>query len=394
MRNKIINVVKKYRTIYFIYYYLCSIFLKIAGFFIKTDKKCILFVCQGGKKYGDNIAPIYEMIKNDKRFHNWSHIWAFQNPDNFKFLESDNTSIIKIDSLKYFISALKAECWITDVSVQRGLNFKKKKTIYFNTWHGVPLKKIGADVKGDTVYKPKKLEKFDYVFAEGTYDAEVSKSAFQVTSEKVIVTGYPRNDKMFNDTEKVKQKVYEKYAVNKDKRIVLYVPTYRDYNRNIIGEYQFELALSPKNITDKLGKDYVLFMRTHGNIDGNIDDHSNSYINVSDYPNVEDLMVASYLIITDYSGIMFDYALLGKPVICYWYDIERYKKERGFYVDMETFIPFLRCYTEEDLIDIIRDIDYDLECNKSIEFSKKCGLIRKGATKNAVDAIARGLGIS
>ena len=111
-------------------------------------------------------------------------------------------------------------------------------------------------------------------------------------------------------------------------------------------------------------------------------------MDVTDYPDIEDLLVACDVLISDFSGAIFDYSLLGKPIVCFLYDINTYKKKRGFYVDIETFLPFIKCYSERQLYKEIKNMSYEKECKVSRDFVKKCGLIRDGATGHAVDKIA------
>lgn len=386
MKSLLINSLKKYHWLYVLYFYMFSGILKFLGLFLRSTDKAFLIVCYGGQQFGDNIKPIYEALVKDPRFKDWRFIWAFRNPDKFLNPLIDRTYKCKIDTPSFYYHALKSKCWLTNVSLQRGLNFKNKGTFYVNTWHGVPLKHIGLDIKEGTSFKViGGAEKFDLICTMGSYDAEIAKTAFGVDYEKIKVTGYPRNDIMFKeDIESVKKRVRSCFDVDFSKKVVLYAPTFRDYNKNKYGAFYFELSLSFEKFMKVLGDNYTLIVRAHGAITSK---QLNGYIDASDYPDVEDLLRITDILITDYSGIMFDYSLLGKPTICFPYDLQKYQNMRGLYINYNEFIPFPKCKTEEELYLTIRDLNYSEGCNLARKFVNQCGLIDKDSAQNVVDAL-------
>ena len=390
MKDFFINTLKKYRCLYTIYYYIASSTLRFLGYFVKSSKNEFLIVCYGGKKYGDNVGPVYETLLLDSRFDNWKFVWAFRNPEKVTLPDMSRSSKCKIDSLTFFYHALRAKCWLTNISVQRGLNFMNKGTFYVNTWHGVPLKHIGLDIKDGTAFKTYKgSEDFDLICSMGEYDAKVARTAFGVDVKNIKVTGYPRNDIMFTeDYADVVERLSQKLNIDLSKKTILYAPTYRDYNINKAGAFYFESKLSINDFRKALGNDYQLIVRAHGLI---CSSKLDGYIDASTYPNVEDLLRITDILITDYSGIMFDYSLLGKPTVCYAYDLEKYKTNRGFYVDYEKFIPFPICFTEKELYSTIKSLKYNESCDLARKFVNQCGLIDKGASLNVVNAIYEGL---
>lgn len=390
MKRILINTLKKYHWIYTSYYYFFSYIIKLFGFFIRSNKNVFFIVCTGGKVYGDNIRPVYEALLEDIRFKDWNFVWAFRDPENFKLPDSTRTTKCKIDTPQFLYNALKAKCWLTNVSVQRGLNFKNKGTYYINTWHGVPLKHIGLDIKEGTSFKVLGgVEKFDLICTMGTYDAQIAESAFGLDLCDIKVTGYPRNDIMFTeDMRIVRDRVKTYLDIDFSKKIVLYAPTFRDYNKDNFGSFYFELTLSADKFRKVLGDDYILIVRAHGAIESS---GVEGYIDATSYPDVEDLLRISDYLITDYSGIMFDYSLLEKPVICFAYDLSKYSENRGLYVNYKDFIPFPICVDEDELYRTIKELDYKQGCEIAREFVKKCGLIGSNASKNVVNAIYDGL---
>ena len=127
MKNKIINLVKNNNSIYKIYSYTFNFFLLLMKIFIKVKDNIILINSFGGKKYDDSPRVIFEYMKTQEKYEKYKIYWAFENPERF---DIEGATKIKIDTLQYFIIALKAKYWITNSAIERGLKFKNKKTVY------------------------------------------------------------------------------------------------------------------------------------------------------------------------------------------------------------------------------------------------------------------------
>ena len=118
--KRIINVVKYNKRIYKIYRFFGNIIINIISLFIRTDEKLILFISFGGKQYSDSQKAIYEGMLNDYRFSQYKLVWALNGISN-NMIPKEN--VVKTDSLKYYLTALKARCWVTNSTVTRGLHF-------------------------------------------------------------------------------------------------------------------------------------------------------------------------------------------------------------------------------------------------------------------------------
>ena len=133
MMRQLKAIVKNSSLIYCMYYYVGSLLFKIIGFFIKTDKNLILFVSYGGKKYDDSPKILYEYLIKNPISPEHKYVWAFIEPSKFENVPNK----VKIDSFKYYITALKAGYWVTNSSASRGLNFKKSATKNILFEHGM-----------------------------------------------------------------------------------------------------------------------------------------------------------------------------------------------------------------------------------------------------------------
>ena len=248
----------------------------------------------------------------------------------------------------------------------------------------MPIKLVQQDAKDGDTFKPP-IEDFDLICAGCEYDYRILPSAFRVNSNRVKITGYPRNDIMLSSSKSdAISRVIRKHQFESEKKIILYAPTYRDYEKDMDDAFVFNSHISFNLFRKMLGDEYIMLVRAHGAIESN---NIHDFVDVSSYPDVEDLLMMADILITDYSGILFDFSLLDKPIILFPYDLKTYEEKRGLYVNLETYFPFYKAYSEEDLYRIILNMDYEKECKKTEEFRKNVGLLKEPACKNVVNEI-------
>lgn len=368
MKQKIKNILKSIKIIYSLYYVLGSIFLKIMGKFIKIDEKMILFVVYGGKRYDDSPRFVYEAMKKDKRFQDFKFVWAFEKPDEFK--QIPNNEKIKIDTLEYFKKAIKAKYWFTNSSCLRGLNFQKKENLNFLFQHGMAgIKKLGNDLKNFNKSFRLTTNIPSYaIIIEGKKEEEILRKAWNYNGEFWNI-GIPRNDDLLSRSELDIINLKEKLGIPLNKKVILYAPTFREYQR----DSKYTTYLKPPFNFDKwkkeLGNEYVFLITAHYEVEKliNVPKDNNFIINAFGYPYINDLMIVSDLLISDYSSIIWDYSILGRPILSYAYDYDVYVKERGLYEGYENIFMDGIQRTEEELINTIKKIDYITES----EYTKK-----------------------
>lgn len=340
----IVNFVKNNKLSFTIYFFVFSFFVNILKLFIKTDNRLILFVSFGGRYFNDNPKCIYDAMLADQRFKGYKLVWAFLHPEKVEL----STPKINIMSLSYIITALKARCWVTNVAIERGLDFKGKNTFYLNTTHTSFPKTIEIDSRL-TPYEVK--NKCDCICAQSEKEKQVLMSGCHVDNGIVAITGYPKNDILCNYDAERRLKVRKRLGLNNNKTVILYAPTYR-------GE-DFGAMKSPvdfKKWETILGHKYVVLFRAHPVVanETQIDSSTNFIFNVSDYPENVDLMIASDILISDYSGIFFEYAVQKKPMFCYAYDYDDYIKTRALNCDIRSLIPG-GYMSEVELLNTIKD---------------------------------------
>ena len=314
--NRIARLLKTSKLLYMIYFYLVSGLLRLLGLFIPVDDMLILFNCFGGKKYDDSPMAIYEALSSDKRFADCKFYWAISDPS--KADVPGRATVVKSDTLKYFATALKARVWVTNSSMERGLNFKKKKTFCLNTWHGTAIKVMGDDIKsGNKSFKGKVPVRADIMCAQSQYDVDVFSSAFKIPTSSFRMTGLPRNDVLASYTYDERAFIRSKLGIPDDRIVLLYAPTFREFTTGESNEIVLDIPMDLKKWQTALDSRFTVLFRAHYEVAKhmNIDGYS-LFADVSSYPNLSELMIASDALITDYSSVCFDYSIMDKPMYC------------------------------------------------------------------------------
>lgn len=349
--KKLSYLLKSSQFLYDIYFYVISGILKLIGLFIKTDDKLILFNSYGGKRFDDSPRAIYEQILKDKRFDNCRLVWAIQEPEKVKV--SGRAEVVKADSFKYFITALKAKVWITNSSMERGLDFKKRATICFNTWHGTPIKVMGIDIKDENQsFKSKVLVRADIMLAQSQYDIDIFSHAFQLPISCFRMTGLPRNDVLANYTQYDVDSIKEKLGIDKDKVVLLYTPTFREYTKGTSNEVILDVPMDLKRWQKKLGDKYVVLFRAHYEVAKHMKvDGYPVFLDMSFYPDLNELMIVADALISDYSSIYFDFSVTHKPMYCFAYDYDEYMANRGMYLNLKDELPCEIHQNEDSLVE-------------------------------------------
>lgn len=319
----------------------------------------ILFTSFSGKQYNDSPKAIYEYLRSVPQGKQFRYVWAFEHPEDFPQVDCEK---VKIDTLKYFLTTLRAGCWVTSVNIERGLKYKKPSTFYLNTWHGPAINLMGNAVADRSDFKWDHIDRF---CISGDYEREIITRDFLVKPESLLLSGLPRNDELYNaDPEKISG-LRKKFGVPEGKKIVLYAPTWRD---STDGGASYEMAppIDFSKWKQVLGDDYVIFVRAHINTTKLLGIEYDDVIrNGSDHPAVNDLLLIADYLVSDYSSIIMDYSILCRPIICFGYDYEEYNRARGgFYFDLEKEIPSGVCRTEDEVLDYIVNSDYSTECEK------------------------------
>ena len=237
--------------------------------------------------------------------------------------------MVRRDSLMYYLYLFSSKVVISNAGFRKFIP-KRKEQIWLETWHGGgAYKKLNNDDKSDK-YKEKlrllvnsdidihlsSCRKFMLDFGEECY----------IPPKVFLTSGLPRNDLFFYDFNLITEKVKKKYGVGKNTLIVMYAPTWRDDGRQIQADiFNSKLVNVIKN---KFKKEVIFLYRGHYFKN---DCLIKNIIDVSEYDDMQELLCAADILITDYSSCMWDFSLMFKPCFVYANDINKYKQERDFY---------------------------------------------------------------
>lgn len=362
MKSKLKAFVKNNKWIYSLYFHVGSFLLRLISLFIKTDPNLILFISYGGQKYDDSPRIVYEYLQKNPVSGKHRYVWAFIELDKFPQVQDK----VKVDTISYYLTALRAGYWITNSSASRGLNFKKEQTKNILFQHGMcGIKKLGADIqKTDQAFFIGFKEKFDAIFIEGKKEIPILTQAWGVEPEVFHTTGLPRNDDLTTVTDEDIRTIKERLGIPNGKKVILYAPTFRESSRANDGRNALGIPINFAKWKEVLGDEYVMLITAHYEVAKLLDEllENDFVINAFKYPELNDLIKVADILISDYSSIVFDYSIMERPIFCYGYDYDTYAVERGLYTDLDELFSQGVLRTEKDLLDAIVHIDYEAEC--------------------------------
>lgn len=339
--------------------------MKVAYSIMKTvlpiNKKKVFFESGLGKNFSDSPKEIFEVLQDEKR--NFECVWSYNGKlkRNYK-----DTKVIKRLSPSYYYHLATSRYWVNNQNFPTYIK-KRKGTDYLQTWHGTPLKRMLHDIEEiqgrDETYLSRVSEavsRWDYLVSPSRYATDCFKSAFKYDGS-VLEEGYPRNDIFYNENqEDIISELRDKLNIDHNKKIILYAPTFRD-NQTSGKRFTMDIPLDFEAFHERFGDEYVLLIRMHVVISKRLrisEEYRESIMNVSAYPDIQELMLLSDILITDYSSVFFDYLNTDKPILYYTYDLEEYRDNlRGFYLNFEQEAPGPLCLEENQLYDAITNID-------------------------------------
>ncbi|MFJ7832564.1 CDP-glycerol glycerophosphotransferase family protein [Peribacillus sp. NPDC097284] len=269
----------------------------------------------------------------------------------------------------------------------------KKPVSLVQVWHAAgAVKKFGAMDPSivDRSSRARKrflsvYQQFDYVTTGSEKMAGIYQESFQLPDSHILRTGIPRTDFFFNESAKqdARRALLTKYPELENKKIILYAPTFRNADLNS-GKVALDLALLYKELQSE---NYALLLKLHPAVTAEYDVMHKFpgfvYPVTGDF-HVNELLVSTDLLITDYSSIPFEFSILQKPMIFFAYDLQEYEEERGFWEDYKSSMPGHIVTTTEELLEKIRTADYQLE--KVEPFKQKWNQYSTGdSSRNLVD---------
>lgn len=330
---------------------------------IPKSQKQIMF--ESNSDFCDNTRAVYEyMIKNgyNKKY---KLIWCVKEPEKFQNINEPNVYFTSFKNKRYlfdYLLKLARTKYILYTHTPPSL-IPLKKQVVVNLWHGTPLKNIAEHV-GDA-------PRFDYLISPSVFVSDILKECFVVSTSKIILTGYPRNDMMFDKTDTVKRLGIDHEGYDK---IILWMPTFRQSSYanvydcamtatglplaespTILEEINARLAYTNQYLIIKLhpAQDELEITKTNFS---NIKLATNDWLDEKGV-SLYNLVGEADALITDYSSIYFDYLLLNRPIAFVIDDIAQYEEKRGFVVDNPLdYMPGVHLRKPNELYDFIESV--------------------------------------
>ena len=309
----------------------------------------VMFEAKWGAKYNDNPRAFYEYL--DAHHPEYQCVWSFKDP---RMPILGNGHKVRRGSDEYYHYLATAKYLINDVNFEDAF-VKRDGQIMVETMHGTPFKSFGLDVEDEYPTKSlvwkftRKTMNWDYLVSQGAF---VNKKAYPMLRfyKTILKTGYPRTDKIITGEGIDREALKRELNIPADRKVILYVPTFR-----IKGRFSFNFDFD--ELMRSLGDEYVFAVRVHYMAPRYKLPAMRNLIDLTAYSNIEDLYQIADILVTDYSSAMFDFALTGKPMIFYVYDLKEYEENlRGVYMDLRKEAPGPLVYTQEELVGALKNM--------------------------------------
>jgi CDP-glycerol glycerophosphotransferase len=290
-----------------------------------------------GRAFTDSPKYLYLALRasGDRRRVVWSYL---DDPNGFP----SDAVLVRRGSWRYLLELARAEFWVDDQGFP-AIARRRRATTYLQTWHGSAYKTMGFDQPELRDAGHDRRQAFAAAVGRWTHLCVQSETAEQTFAAafrhkaQVLRTGYPRNDPLLApDVQSRKAEHRRSLGLPTDRLVVLYAPTFRDWDRGADGTARLDLA----RIAADIGERCLILVRAHYlDRPAETDAFPEIARDVSTHADVTELLLAADALITDYSSVMFDFALLRRPMLFYAPDLEVYNRRRGSYFDLQVVAP-------------------------------------------------------
>lgn len=345
-----------------------------------------IVVCNfGGKGYGDN--PKYVVEEIIKQNLDYDIVWLVDDTEKYKQSFPNQIRLVQYGSIKGMYELATAKIWI-DNCRKYFYTKKRKGQYYIQTWHGgIGIKQIEKQAESTLDeqylnYAKNDSKMVDLMISNSDWCTKMYENDFWYDGE-ILECGSPRVDILFNQSKEINNKIYDLYNIDKNKKILLYAPTFR--NSMDLSVYSIDYDRCINALEDKFGGEWIIFIRLHPNISDLASDmyYSKNIINVTDYPDMQELLSVSNILVTDFSSSIFEFSYIKKTVFIFATDYEEYIKERGFAINLED-LPFNINKSNDEFINDIYSFNEE-EYSKDIEkMLKRFGVKESGKASESV----------
>lgn len=331
--------------------------------------KSILYDTFWGRGAMCNPFALFEYLLHDPRYADFEHIWALDNPADYSNLVERYSSCKNVKFVHYmekdYLAALCESKYLFNNTAFPAFFVKRKGQVYINTWHGIPLKKIGPDAPNGRVDSGNAIRNFlqtDYIVSANPFLSKIYMETYcmdGIYPGRIVEIGYPRLDTLVNK----RRAEYEDrvlrmgVALDRQRKTILYAPTWRESK---MGKKHVDATLKQyqivKDAIECALPDYQVLVKVHQYVYRQIKDFNcPSYIIPATVDANEVLPIADILL-ADYSSIFFDYLYFDRPILFFIPDIDSYVDERGLYMPINS-LPGPASKNLDDVIGWLKNID-------------------------------------
>lgn len=319
-----------------VFYLLYAAFFNICRFF-PVKKNRVAFLSPHRENFTDSLGMVLKEVEKRGEY----DIVRISSADLNLNGISSIPKVLGFFTVKAYLLATAKYVFLNDNFMPMGsLNFSKDAVVT-QLWHAEGVfKKFGLHIPQTEDIRKREIAgaaKLTWVVCSSESVVPYYAEAFGVDKSKVLPLGAPRADRFLSctDTQPYKEKIYEKYPQCKGKKLVLYAPTFRDDEKE---DKKLLQSVDAAEFNRRLGDEYALLVRLHPQIH-RCEEMLEGVIDVTAYEDVGELTLACDIMVTDYSSVCMDAALIRKPLYFYAFDYAKYNKDRSFYFDYETYVP-------------------------------------------------------
>ena len=335
------------------------------GFYLfkpfRLKENRITFISNRRNSISGNYESIYAELIKDKNI-------------DIKTVLDTKESFISCFKYGYYLASSKVI--LIDDYIRSVYEIRKRKDNYLiQVWHACgAFKAFGfsrLSKEGCWSQDSRSHRTYDYCLVSSRKVAKHYAEAFGMNVDRVIATGVPRTDIFFDEAYKreIRAKIFSTYPMLKDKKVILFAPTFRGSSKKEgnYPHYRFDY----KKIFERLGDEYRIIIKHHPHVNNKPvieNEYKDRVIDLSKNEELNELLFVTDILITDYSSVIFEAALLDIPMLFYAFDLDEYISRRGFYCEYISFIPGKLVENMDEIIDALMVGDF--EADKIIEFKK------------------------
>ena len=344
---------------------------------LPIDRNKVVFSSFYGKSYSGNPKAITQALLQKQA--DVKIIWLLRG-DAMTDLPEGVTAV-DYDSVRRIRELSTAKVWVDNC--RKGARFKRKNQRSLQTWHGLALKQIERDAADKLppdyeTYARRDSAQCDAMVSNCAHMTKLYRNSFWYDGP-VLEYGSPRNDLLLTGSTASSEKVHKFFRLPQKQKLVLYAPTFRaDHSTE---PYQLDCEQLRAACKSRFGGDWTVLIRLHPAVEqlsGGLFAYDGTEVcNATLYPDITELLAACDVVITDYSSLMFDFAITGRPCFQFAVDVEAYKNDRSFYFPL-TGLPFPLADSNKTLCENIRAFDVPSYAAKWEQFSEAMGLREDG----------------